>query len=95
MARFLKTAIPLLVIIALLGIVLCHNMSGPFTVVNGPSTAFLSLKHATIVHFALTTVLVNVVAMLASLAACRDPLALTEPAPASSTVLQEFCALLC
>jgi hypothetical protein len=51
MSQRLQTAIPLLIIVSLLAVMTCHVVSGPFTVVNGPSTAFSSVKHAKVVTY--------------------------------------------
>jgi hypothetical protein len=90
-----KTAIPLLIILSLFGVMACH-VCGPYSVVNGPSTAFLSVKNATVIHLSI------VAAGLMLIASLPDAfIASLAPAPGEELLFpkvplaQQFCVFLC
>lgn len=66
MSARLKTVIPLLIIASLFALMICHGAHGPYTVVNGPSTAFLSVKNATVVHISIVAAALLFIACVAA-----------------------------
>ena len=78
MSERLHKAIPWLIIAALFAVMFCHLASGPYAVVNGPSTAFQSVKNASVVHLAIAAVVLIT-------AACIVIGAFTGPGPDESS----------
>jgi hypothetical protein len=97
MSGRLKATIPLLIILSIFAVMACHFVHGPYTVVNGPSTAFLSVKNAQVVHLSIETAgLMILIAAALPVFTKPQQLALSEePSYTTTSPGSRFCTLLC